>query len=256
MQIDNKKLIGIVGGVGPYAGLDLVRKIFDQTKATCDQEHLPVTMLSIPHSIADRTQFLSGKSNVNPALAISEVIGSLAKQGASVIGIPCNTAHAAPIFSEIIKRKPPEVRLVHLINEVAAYIKERHPSAAKVGILSTTGTLISNVYPDCLSQLDLVGIQVSEEIQERHVHPAIYSPDYGIKACSNPVTEQAKKGLRAGMEYLLEQEVNAIILGCTEIPLALTVDEIQGVPLIDATRILARALILEHFPDALIEKCG
>ena len=49
----NQKLIGIVGGVGPYAGLDLCRKIFEQTDAHRDQEHLPIALLSIPQKIKD-----------------------------------------------------------------------------------------------------------------------------------------------------------------------------------------------------------
>ena len=253
MNTDEKKIIGVVGGIGPYAGIDLVQKIFNQTKSTCDQDHLPVSMLSVPHLIPDRTEFLLEKSDVNPALGISEVICTLYKHGASVIGIPCNTAHAAPIFSEIINRIPKEVKLIHMINAVAEYIKERYPSAVNVGILATTGTFISNVYPKCLSQYGLVGVQVLEEIQECHIHPSIYSPDYGIKACSSPVTAQAKKDLHTGIEYMVGKRVEAIILGCTEIPLALTDDEIKGIPLIDATKVLARALILESSPEDLLE---
>ncbi len=253
MNTDDKKIIGVVGGIGPYAGIDLVRKIYDQTKVTCDQDHLPVFMLSVPHSIPDRTEFLLGKSDVNPALPISEVICNLYKHGASEIGIPCNTAHADPIFSEIINRIPKEVKLIHMINEVAEYIKGQYPSVVNVGILSTTGTLISNVYPNCLSQYGLVGIQVSEEIQECHIHPAIYSTDFGIKAWSNPVTVQAKKNLYTGIEYLVEKGAEAIVLGCTEIPLALTDDEVKAIPLIDATKVLARALILESSPKDLLE---
>ncbi len=50
-------MIGVVGGMGPYAGLDLVQKIFDHTQAKTDQGHIPVSMISIPHSIEDRTKF-------------------------------------------------------------------------------------------------------------------------------------------------------------------------------------------------------
>jgi aspartate racemase len=123
MNRDDKKMIGVVGGIGPYAGIDLVRKILNQTKATCDQDHLPVFMLSVPHSIPDRTEFLLGASEVNPALSISEVICTLYRNGASVIGMPCNTAHAAPIFSEIVSRIPRTVNLIHMINKVGEYIK-------------------------------------------------------------------------------------------------------------------------------------
>lgn len=68
------------------------------------------------------------------------------------------------------------------------------------------------------------------------------------------LTAEAKNGLHSGIDYLLEKGVDTIILGCTEIPLALTDGRNQGIPLIDATKVLAaRALIIEYSPDALLE---
>jgi len=52
------KMIGIVGGVGSYAGIDLIKKVYDLTEASSDQDHLPVSMLSVPHKIIDRTKYL------------------------------------------------------------------------------------------------------------------------------------------------------------------------------------------------------
>ena len=115
-----------------------------------------------------------------------------------------------------------------MINEAADFINEKYPSVKNVGILSTTGTFITNVYPKCLSKHGLNGIQVSEEIQENNINPAIYSSNYGVKAHSNPVTQEAIKGLHKGLKYLIDKDAEAIILGCTEIPLALTDDEING----------------------------
>ena len=70
-------MIGIVGGMGPHAGIDLVNKIFDLTKANKDQDHFPIAIQSTPHLISDRTDFLSGNSDVNPAIAIVEIINTL-----------------------------------------------------------------------------------------------------------------------------------------------------------------------------------
>jgi len=249
-------MIGVVGGIGPYAGLDLFYKILNRTKAACDQEHLPISMLSVPHSIPDRTEFLLGNSKINPATTISKVICALYNQGSTVIGLPCNTAHAKPIFNEIIERIPKEVKLVHMINEVSKFIKNKYPSIENVGILSTMGTSISHVYPDCFSQYRLNGIQVSEEIQKNYISPAIYSKDHGIKAQSNPVTAQAKKELLKGIDYLDKEGAEIIIMGCTEIPLAIKDNKINGKPLIDSTKILARALILKSSPEKLIEEIG
>ena len=249
-------MIGVVGGIGPYAGLDLFYKILNRTKATCDQEYLPISMLSVPHSIPDRTEFLLGNSKINPATTISKVICALYNQGSTVIGLPCNTAHAKPIFNEIIERIPKEVKLVHMINEVYKFIKNKYPSIENVGILSTMGTSISHVYPDCFSQYGLNGIQVSEEIQKNYISPAIFSKDYGIKAQSSPVTAQAKKELLKGIDYLDKEGAEIIIMGCTEIPLAIKDNKINGKPLIDSTKILARALILKSSPEKLIEEIG
>ena len=253
MNARDKVMIGVVGGVGPYAGIDLVRKIFDQTRAGCDQDHLPVSMLSLPGMISDRTEYLLGITKENPGIVLSDVICRLFNLGASVVGIPCNTAHAVPIFDEIVARIPKEINLIHMIDEVAKYIKMQHPSVGNVGILSTTGTLKSNVYPQCLSRHGLNGIQVPEEIQRCHIHPAIYSPEYGIKAQSNPVSAESENGLHVGIENLVRNGVEAVIPGCTEIPLALTETDVNGVPLIDPTRILARALILAVSPEDLLE---
>ena len=51
------KTIGVVGGVGPYAGLDLAKKIFDNTEAQHDQEHLDVLLVNSPRLINDRTAY-------------------------------------------------------------------------------------------------------------------------------------------------------------------------------------------------------
>jgi aspartate racemase len=253
MNKPDKAMIGIIGGMGPYAGVDLVQKIFDLTKADTDQDHLSVSMLSVPKSIPDRTEFLLSKSEINPALAIADIICSLYKQGATIIGMPCNTAHAEPIFNEIVNKIPTEVQLVHMIEKAAEYIIEKYSPVKNVGILSTTGTFISNVYPKCLSKHGLNGIQVSEEIQNTHINPAIYNSSYGIKAHSNPVNQKAIDSLNKGVKYLIKKDAEVIILGCTEIPLALTQNEINGIPLIDATKILARALIMAFSPDKLLE---
>ena len=58
-------MIGIVGGIGPYAGLDLLKKVFDNTLANSDQEHLDTILLSMPSKIEDRTEYLIGKVKIN-----------------------------------------------------------------------------------------------------------------------------------------------------------------------------------------------
>lgn len=128
------KMIGIVGGVGSYAGIDLIKKVYDLTEETSDQEHLPVSMLSVPHKIIDRTKYLLGETQTNPGIAIAEIIASLIASGSTIIGIPCNTAHAKPILSLIEKSIPESCVLVNLIEEVGLHISTKHPEITKVGV--------------------------------------------------------------------------------------------------------------------------
>ena len=101
-RMNTEAIIGVIGGMGPHAGLDLVHKIFDQTDACTDHAHVPVALLSFPEQIPDRGAFLFGRTDVNPADAIVDIVRRLETIGVLVAGIPCNTAHAPPIFDAVV----------------------------------------------------------------------------------------------------------------------------------------------------------
>ncbi len=251
--MNNENIIGIVGGVGSYAGLDLVRKIFDQTIASIDQEHLSVALLSIPKEIEDRTLFLLGQTGVNPAYAIFRVIRKLEEIGASVIGIPCNTAHSPRIFDVIIeelKKANSCVKLINMISEVANFILENYPTVRNVGVLGTIGMYKTKVYSNIFEKAG-INVILPDEVLQEIVHDATYNPVFGIKSQSNPVTDIAKEKLLEAIRFLQNGGAEAIILGCTEISLTVTDKKIGKTVIIDPTLILARALIREVNPDKL-----
>jgi aspartate racemase len=246
--------IGIVGGVGPYAGLDLMKKVFDHTLSGCDQDHVDVLLFSLPSDIVDRTEYLEGRVKENPAHAMVGVLTQLERAGATVAGIPCNTAHAAPIFDliqEQLKAGGSQITLLNMIRETLAFIQTTWPDLRKIGILSTTGTYRSRVYQEALESASFEVIVPSEKIQEQVIHPAIYDPDYGIKSRSNPVHPQALENLETGFTYLELRGAEAVILGCTEISMAFQVPEGKKIIGVDPTLVLARALIQHAFPDKL-----
>jgi len=200
-------------------------------------------MISEPQQVADRTAYLLGESDENPGAAIGRIIEKLAVAGAEVIGIPCNSAHAAPIFDVLKQYVPSGCTLLHLIDEVGQALNAAQPAIKRVGVLSTTGTYQANVYPQALARYGLEVLKPSAATQHERVQPAIYDPLYGVKTIANPVQELAIADFQFAAQELIDAGAEAIILGCTEIPLALTEDRIGGCPLIDATAILAKALI-------------
>ena len=245
MQIEKRKMIGIVGGMGPYAGLDLVRKIFDLTQANQDQDHVPLAMISVPHKITDRTKFLEGGTDINPGIEISNIVRQLSDQGASVIGMPCNTAHSSKIINEVYNSIPEGITFVNMVSEVIKFIKGEYPDIERVGILATTGTMKSDVYNKELINNDLKPVLLSKENQKKLIDQAIYDKDFGIKSISSPVHDIAKRKIHLAIESLIRNKAEVVILGCTELPLAVNATSVKTIPLIDSTMILARSLLFK-----------
>ena len=252
--MQNEKIIGIVGGVGPYAGLDLAQKILDNTQATSDQQHLPIALLSLPHKIQDRTAFLLGKTKTNPADAIFKILEKLEQIGASVAAIPCNTMHSQPIFDAILeklKSSESNIKLINMVAETVEFTRKNHPKIKNIGLLCTIGTAKTNLYQQYFKPPDFNIILPDEAAQQDLVHKAIYDINEGIKAKSNPVTKAAREKLLQAVHHLQEKAAEAVILGCTEIPLAVSDKKIGETIIIDPTLILARALIQQTYPNKL-----
>lgn len=245
-------IIGIVGGMGPIAGIDLSRKIVNQTIAGKDQDHITQILYSASERIVDRTEYIQGKIKENPAYAIADIILSLESMGASVVGLPCNSAHAPEIFGVIeeqLKVKKSEILLLHMIEEVGNFIKTQFPKLKKVGILGTAGTYQTRQY-NRIEKFGLEVINVSEAEVEQ-VHQSIYHPVYGIKSVPDNISKESLTILDSASRTLISKGAEIIVLGCTELPLAFPEKFFENIPLIDTTLVLARALINAVGPGKL-----
>lgn len=246
-------MIGIVSGAGPLAGVDVARKIIEETRAVLDQEHLPILLFSIPEQIPDRTDYLLGKVSVNPGGPIADLFLRLEQAGATVAAIACNTAHADPIFG-VVRQKlaaaNSHLNVLNLIDETVSAIVSRFEPATKIAVLSTDGSRQQQLYSRPLTGAGFQVLEPEPEFQKK-VHGAIYHPVHGIKAQSSPVHPRAAQDLLQAMDLLIDQGAEAILLGCTELPLAITDRLYRDVPIIDPNRLLARRLIAAYAPGKL-----
>ncbi len=243
-------MIGILGGMGPQAGLDLAGKIIAETVASKDQDHVPVMIWSQTNT-PDRARFLDDPSALDPAPAIAEGFLRLENGGAGVAGMACNTAHSPAIFERVTKHLHDAgagMPILHLIKETVDHIQERAPGAVKIGILGTHGTLQSRLYHDWLERSDLYPLSPSDP---HRLRDAIFHPICGIKAQSNPVSGDARNQILRAVSELIDAGAEAVILGCTELPLAVPDHWFQHIPLIDPARALARSLIRVAAPSQL-----
>jgi len=256
--MNKEKAICIIGGVGPMAGVGLHSEIIQQTKTDgTDQTHLAVIHLSFSESIEDRTEYLLSNKGENPAhgaLRVAQGAYLAARELGKdvVIGVPCNTFHAPQIFDKflsLLKQDNISVDVVHMLAETANYIAAALPKVKNIGLMSTTGTRQVGVYRNIFEPRGINIIEVDEK-EQSNLHETIYDKTKGIKAVS-PVTSWAVDNFRKFANQLINNGAEAIILGCTEIPLALSEKTFNNVPLIDPVYVLARSLIKAAAPEKL-----
>ncbi len=223
------KTIGIIGGMGPLATIDLYKKIVDNTKAEKDQDHIHVIIDSYPQ-IEDRTAYIlhGGK---NPAEKLIESARRLEKAGADALIMPCNTAH---YFTDIIENKV-DIPLISIIKSTVNAIKEKYPNVKNIGLIATEGTIKSEVYHKELKANGYNMVEVSEDT-ENNIMDSIYK---GVKAGK---TEEYVDIFQKCVDEIVNNGAELLIAGCTEIPILIPYIK-TNVKVVDATEELALAVI-------------
>ena len=139
MENEKRKLLGIIGGLGPMSSAYFYELVTEHTEATCDQDHIDI-ILSSHATTPDRTDYILGRSDKSPLPAMVEDARSLETYGASAIVIPCNTAH---YFIDEVRRSV-SVPMPSIITETVLHIKKCGFKCA--AILATEGTVNSSSY--------------------------------------------------------------------------------------------------------------
>ncbi len=231
MHNEEMKTIGILGGMGPMATVNLAEAIVRNTQAETDQDHPPMIVDSNTR-IADRTAFLLGKSDKDPRGELIKSAKRLETAGAGCIIMPCNTAHA--FYKDIAAAT--SVPVLHMTDETAKWIKTYYPDETKVGILATQGTYSAGVYKNSLEKFDLVEIR-PDEAGQKEVMGLIYD---GIKA--NNFAYDYSKYKETIQRLKEENNVKVVVLGCTELSVAQQLNPLEGI-FVDPLQVIARAAI-------------
>ena len=228
-----EKIIGILGGMGPEATIDLFTKIVKGTKAKKDQDHLRILIDNNP-KIPNRTLAIQGKGP-SPLPLLIKSARALEEAGADFIAIPCVTAHH---FHDPLQERI-KIPILHIVEETARYVQTRLKRVRKIGLLATSGTLRSGLFQKAFahSQIDL--ILPEQDVQRAQVMAAIFGKG-GIKTLGP--SEKSRRLILDASRKLIRQGAQAVIAGCTEVPLVLRDGDLP-VPVIDPVAILASAAI-------------
>jgi len=222
-----EKVVGILGGMGALATVDLFQKIVLQTGAKSDRDHIHI-IVDNNTKIPDRTDAIIG-SGESPLTYLIRSAMKLEMMGADVLIMPCNTAHH---FLDDITPFI-EIPFINMIEEVAKEIQARY-GGRRVGLLSTKGTSQSGVYDGVLKGYGLNCMKPDETLQ-RTVTDVIYAVKKGDM-------DYGKTDLLRVLKQMRDDGADVFILGCTELPIAFQHMHISE-PSIDPTDILARRTI-------------
>jgi aspartate racemase len=229
MQNENQdKVIGLLGGMGPDSTIDIFQKIVNATNAKKDGEHLRIIVDNNPKIPSRQDAILKGTEDPGPMLAVTAQ--NIEKAGADFLIICANTAHH---FYDGIQDAV-GIKVLHMIEETAVEIKKDHSTIKKVGVLATSGAMKVNVFQRSFMKYGIEVIEIPDSIQA-DIQDAINA--YKFKVPSDMVGK-----LMNAIDYLVKSGAEAIIMGCTEIPLILN-DLHLSIPVFDPNEIIAKVVV-------------
>jgi len=199
-------MIGILGGMGTQAGLDFCNKLTMLNRGKIDQKY-PLFILYNKSDIPGRPENLHRYNKVLKSLIKGCLL--LQKNKCKFIVIPCNTAH---YWYDDLQRKI-KIPIISMPKEVYIHAKNNCKKKSKIGILATEGTLKTNVYNKFFDK-NFKLIFPKKSLQLKNVNKA-------IKYVKMGKIKDAEKSIKSAVNYLIKMKCKKIILGCTELPIAI-----------------------------------
>jgi len=224
-------MIGVLGGMGPLATVDFFNKVLAATPAQGDADHVPLLIQSDPRiSPRPAAIFGFGRSPLPELLAGRD---RLISAGATMLAMPCNTAHFW--YSELIADC--SVPFISIVETTLSELAKTASRGSHIGIIATKATLAAKIFDKSLTKAGYFPLLPQDDEMEQLVLPGIDLVKAG---------EGSKGGvlIAEAVQALLQRGADVVLLACTETPLAL--DAVQS-PLrlrcVDSTATLARACV-------------
>ena len=199
-------MIGILGGMGTQAGLDFCNKLALINRGKIDQQY-PLFILYNKSNIPKRPENIKKYNNVLNSLIKGCLL--LQKNKCKFIVMPCNTAH----YWHSDLQKKIKIPIVSMPKEVYLYSKKTCKNNSKIGILCTEATLKTKIYNKYFDK-NFYLISPKKSIQKNSVNKSIRLVKMGK-------VREAEKAIRPAVNYLMKSKCKKIILGCTELPIAI-----------------------------------
>jgi aspartate racemase len=218
------RVVGIIGGMGPEATVDLMRRVVAKTPATDDQDHVHLIVESNP-KIPSRIAHLIDGTGADPTPELTRIAANLQRAGADALAIPCNTAHA---YAHSIRRSV-SIPLLDMIELSVDWIANAR-RVARVGLLVSSAVIATELYAKAFANhgIDVLYPDAQDEVMAL------------IKAVKRGDTGPQNQAALAALAQNLGNRVDALLIGCSELSV------IAGgimVPYVDSLDVQAEAIV-------------
>ena len=225
MSASDRKIAGVMGGMGPDATVDFMAKVIALTDSGRDQDHVHMIVDQDPTVPNRQVAISSGNDDVSAHLtAMAQRLGNA---GADFLVLVCNTAH---VFVDDLRERV-SIPFISIIDETIAEIGRQAPDARTVGIMATDGCLDTRIYQDAVEASGRTALEPDSEgvVELMRLIGAIKAGDQGPDVAN---------GMQAVAQALVDRGADVIVGGCTEIPIVFEGDGF-AVPVISSTNVLA-----------------
>ncbi len=226
--MQNKKRLGILGGMGSEATEVFFKRIIDHTKVENDREHLDIFIYNHA-SLPDRTEYIISGRQEELWTILEEDIKLLKGVNSDYVAIPCNTCH---YFGERIS-KVTQGHFINMIEATAVYAKKMNHK--RVAVMATTGTVKADLYGKVFSKYNIETVYPEEDMQNivmRIIYDQIKKGDKGSMTDFSKVVDS-----------LRQKKCDAVALACTELSVFRENYLLTDTFFIDALDVLAQACI-------------
>jgi aspartate racemase len=228
MSIDGHRVVGILGGMGPEATVDLMRRVIAATPARDDVDHIHLLVDNNP-KVPSRIAALIDGTGSDPAPAIIEMAKRLEVGGADVLAVACNTAHA---YVDQV-RSATSIPLLDMVDLTTRRISRTTLKHRSIGLLASSAVAKLGLYHRALSVHGVAVVMPAHQDVLMELIKAVKRGDSGPR----------NRDLFAGIAHdLMRESVDMLVIACTELSvLADSLDE--DFPALDALEILAREIV-------------
>lgn len=223
------KVVGVLGGMGPAATLDFFARVLALTPAKTDQDHIRL-IIDSNAQVPNRNAAIAG-TGPSPAPALAEMARGLKRAGAELLVMPCNAAHA---FLDEVKSAT-DLPVISIIDVTVAETLRRRTGVKRIGLLAAEGCINAGLYQRAFAAHGVDVILPDADLRTRFMGAL-------SRIKKGDIGEAVRADMRAIANALIANDAEAIIAGCTEVPLVLSDGDV-AVPLISSTDCLAFATI-------------